>query len=557
MTGNEGLHLFDRIKNTLNFFFKYFFLSFTLIVYFEPVRAESELDNFSLKLSIYQNSKNNRFLKKFYLERNYSPIFVTKVNEGRASALLMALESAHYHGIPSALYKLNEIRYDIKKLRSKAELGALEVKLAKNFILYVKHMKSGVLDPEVINDKLIENATLIDDVKIPKQLDLKLKKIDLASIFLTFLETKPVTFFKKIQPQSSDYGSLVREKKILEQTLKLGGWGEKITASILRPGDKGEEVVKLRNRLIRMGLMEKSYSPIYDKKLKLSVKKFQMLHGLIEDGVAGEVTLYEINKSIKDRLKLLIASLERRRWLNGAYEDKYLIVNIPEFKLRIIEKGKTIYQSKVVVGQDRPNTRTPEFSNKLQFMVINPSWYVPRSIILEEYLPDIRKNINAASELFFTDKSGNYIAREDINFDVLIDEDFPYGMKQPPSNDNALGAVKFMLPNIHNIYLHDTPDKNLFSEEVRAFSHGCVRVYQPFELAYELLSANFNNPKVVFDNLLKNEVEFKLNLRKQIPVHITYSTVWSNNGEEVSYRRDIYGRDIEIYKSLQDLGLSL
>ena len=185
MTGSEGLHLFDEIKNTLKFFFKYLFLSFTLIVYFEPVRAESELGTFSLKLSIYQNSKNNRFLKKFYLDRNYSPIFVTKVNEGRASALLMALESTHYHGIPSALYKLNEIRYDIRKLRSKTELGALEVKLAKNFILYVKHMKSGVLDPEVINEKLIANAVLMDDVKVPKQLDLKLKKIDFASVFLT------------------------------------------------------------------------------------------------------------------------------------------------------------------------------------------------------------------------------------------------------------------------------------------------------------------------------------------------------------------------------------
>ncbi|MGB0634929.1 MAG: L,D-transpeptidase family protein [Paracoccaceae bacterium] len=549
--------MFDEIKNTLKFFFKYLFLSFTLIVYFEPVRAESELDTFSLKLSIYQNSKNNRFLKNFYLQRDYSPVFVTKINEGRASALLKALESSDYHGIPSALYKLNEIRNDIKKLRSETELGALEVKLAKNFMLYVKHMKSGVLDPEVINEKLIANAVLMDDVKVPKQLDLKLKKIDFAGVFLTFLETKPVTFFNEIQPQSSDYGWLVREKKNLEKALELGGWGKKITAPILLPGDKGEEVVKLRNRLIRMGLMEKSYSPIYDKKLKSSVKKFQMLHGLIEDGVAGEITLHEINKSIKDRLKLVVASLERRRWLSGDYGDKYLIVNIPEFRLRIIEKGKTIYQSKVVVGQDRPNTRTPEFSNKLQFMVINPSWYVPRSIILEEYLPNIRKNINAASELFFTDKSGNYVAREDINFDVLIDEDFPYGMKQPPSKDNALGAVKFMLPNIHNIYLHDTPDKNLFSEEVRAFSHGCVRVYQPFELAYELLSANFNNPKVVFDNLLKNEVEFKLNLREQIPVHITYSTVWSNSGKEVSYRRDIYGRDVEIYESLQELGLSL
>ena len=369
-------------------------------------------------------------------------------------------------------------------------------------------------------------------------------------------EINPVSFFKQIQPQVNDYVLLVREKRYLERTKKMGGWGERIKASILIPGDQGEEVVKLRNRLIRMGLMQKSYSPFYDNKLKRSVRKFQMLHGLSQDGIAGEITLNEINKPIKDRLMLIVASLERRRWLNRNYEQKYLIVNIPEFKLRIVEKGKTIYQSKVVVGQNRPNTRTPEFSNKLQFMIINPSWYVPKSIILEEYLPEIRKNINAASELFFTDKQGNFVAREDINFEALIDENFPYGMKQPPSKDNALGAVKFMLPNIHNIYLHDTPHKNLFSEEVRAFSHGCVRVHQPFELASELLSANFSNPEKVFNNLLKNEVEFKLDLKEDIPVHITYSTVWSDNSEEVNYRRDIYGRDAEIYKSLQELGLS-
>ena len=149
-------------------------------------------------------------------------------------------------------------------------------------------------------------------------------------------------------------------------------------------------------------------------------------------------------------------------------------------------------------------------------MIINPSWYVPRSIVLEEYLPLIRNNIDAVDGLFFTDKLGNYIKRKDLNLEQFNDENFPYGMKQPPSTENALGVVKFMLPNIHNIYLHDTPDKNLFSKEIRAFSHGCVRVHEPFKLAYELLSSTFINPKVVFNNLLANEREFKLNLKENI-----------------------------------------
>ena len=347
-----------------------------------------------------------------------------------------------------------------------------------------------------------------------------------------------------------------REKNNLEQTLRRGGWGDIVKANLLLPGDKGEEVVKLRNRLIKMGLMSKSFSPLYDKELIRAVKKFQMLHGLSQDGLAGEMTLKEINKPIVNRLELIVASIERRRWLNHEYEARYLKVNIPDFKLQIVEDGKAIYQSKVVVGQNLPNTRTPEFSNKMKFMILNPSWYVPKSIVIEEYLPQIRENINAVDGLFFTDKQGNYVERKDLNLDQFNDENFPYGMKQPPSKGNALGVVKFMLPNVHNIYLHDTPDKNLFSKKIRTFSHGCVRVHEPFELAYELLSSTFVNPKVVFNNLLDNEKEFKLNLKENIPVHIVYSTAWGDNDGEISYRTDIYGRDAEIYSALKDLGLS-
>jgi murein L,D-transpeptidase YcbB/YkuD len=245
--------------------------------------------------------------------------------------------------------------------------------------------------------------------------------------------------------------------------------------------------------------------------------------------------------------------LERRRWLSKPYDSKYVVVNIPEFKLRIVNKGETIYESKVVVGKNSPSTYTPEFSNKLKFLVINPSWYVPKSIVIEEYLPDIRENINASSELFFTDKNGKFISREIINFDKFDDEEFPYGMKQPPSPNNPLGQVKFMLPNRHNIYLHDSPSKELFLEEERAFSHGCVRVHEPFKLAYEILKDNIEDPSFVLNYLLKNTKEFKLTLKDDIPVHIVYLTAWSDSGDHISYRKDIYGRDSEIYQSLENI----
>ena len=286
-----------------------------------------------------------------------------------------------------------------------------------------------------------------------------------------------------------------------------------VNADILKPGENGGEVTKLRNRLIRMGYLKKTYSPVYDSGLKSAVKKFQGAHGLKSDGIAGKITIAEINIPSSERLKLIVASLERRRWLNKPYDGKYVVVNIPEFKLRIVNKGETTYESKVVVGKNSPSTYTPEFSNKLKYLVINPSWYVPKSIVIEEILPDIRENINASSELLFTDKNGELISREIINFDEFEDEEFPYGMKQPPSLNNPLGQVKFMLPNRHNIHLHDSPSKELFLEEERAFSHGCVRVHEPFKLAYEILKDNIEDPSSVLNDLLENTKEYKLTFK--------------------------------------------
>jgi len=530
-----------------------FLLLFSLV----HAGAKEGLSQFPLRFSIYQNSQNNTLLNKLYATRDYNPIFVTSENQVRMSALLNALEGSNYHGIPSELYGLKKLYSDIDDLRSELKLGALEIEFAKKFILYVKHMKLGVLDPKEINMRLIERESLETEKKISTQLDLKLRKINFIEIFTEFMITNPFKYLEQLQPQADDYKTLLKEKILLEKTLSLGGWGETVAADILRSGESGGEVTKLRNRLIRMGYLKKTYSPVYDSGLKSAVKKFQAAHGLKSDGIAGKITIAEINIPSSERLKLIVASLERRRWLNKPYDGKYVVVNIPEFKLRIVNKGETTYESKVVVGKNSPSTYTPEFSNKLKYLVINPSWYVPKSIVIEEILPDIRENINASSELLFTDKNGEFISREIINFDEFEDEEFPYGMKQPPSLNNPLGQVKFMLPNRHNIYLHDTPSKHLFLEEERAFSHGCVRVHEPFKLAYEILKDNIEDPSSVLNDLLENTKEYKLTLKDDIPVHLVYLTAWSDNGDDVSYRKDIYRRDSEIYQSLENIKQTL
>ena len=276
-------------------------------------------------------------LNKLYATRDYNPIFVTSENQTRMSALLNALEGSNYHGIPSELYGLKKLYSDIDDLRSELKLGALEIEFAKKFILYVKHMKLGVLDPKEINMRLIERESLETEKKISTQLDLKLRKINFIEIFTEFMITNPFKYLEQLQPQADDYKTLLKEKILLEKTLTLGGWGETVTADILRSGESGGEVTKLRNRLIRMGYLKKTYSPVYDSGLKSAVKKFQGAHGLKSDGIAGKITIAEINIPSSERLKLIVASLERRRWLNKPYDGKYVVVNIPEFKLRIVK----------------------------------------------------------------------------------------------------------------------------------------------------------------------------------------------------------------------------
>jgi murein L,D-transpeptidase YcbB/YkuD len=355
-----------------------------------------------------------------------------------------------------------------------------------------------------------------------------------------------------------NYTGLLKEKKQLEKILSMGGFGPQVVAEeILRPGDTGPAVIALRNRLIRMGYLRRTIQGDYSGDLKAAVINFQLRNGLQPDGLSGAITLTEINRTAFDKLKLIYAGLERRRWLNG-FEGKYILVNIPDYTLKVIDNTNIIYESRVVVGQNTPVTRTPEFSKQMSHMIVNPMWYVPKSLVLYEYLPELKKDRNASIDLEFVDGNGKFVDRSEINFENFEPASFPYGMRQQPSISNALGKIKFMLPNRHNIYLHDTPSKHLFNKESRAFSHGCIRVENPFKLAYNLLSiktSNPDDPDRLFDELKTSDKMHRLDLDEPMQVHIVYLTSWVDEAGNVNYRNDIYRRDEEIFASLVDIGL--
>jgi len=264
--------------------------------------------------------------------------------------------------------------------------------------------------------------------------------------------------------------------------------------------------------------------------------------GLEADGVAGKATVDEINKPVTARLKSVIVAMERERWLPSERGARHVLVNLADFHAQIIDNGQVTFRTRSVVGKNQSDRRSPEFSDTMEHMIINPSWHVPRSIVVKEYLPQLQNNPNAVSHIRITDRRGRVVNRADMDFTQFTRSNFPFAMTQPPSNRNALGLVKFMFPNKHNIYLHDTPSKSLFQRTTRAFSHGCIRVYQPLEFADALLASDSRLDARRVSSGINSGKNQTLPLGEHIPVHITYITAWVEDGR-INYRNDIYGHD--------------
>ncbi len=495
----------------------------------------------AFKQAVAEASYGNEAVGAFYRTRDYKPIFTGKKDARRRAALLKAMESAEIHGLPAGRYDPAELKAAFKGAKSARDLGRVEVQAAKMFVQFAQDLQSGAMSPRKIDSGIVRDLPRRDQVK---QLQ-------------AFSDSSPNGYMKSLAPKTAQYTALLAEKMKLEQVLGQGGWGAKVPGGSLKPGQSGQAVVALRNRLIAMGYMKRTASQSYDASLQKAVQQFQLAHGLTPDGAAGEATIKAINVPARTRLSSVLVAMERERWTNIPKGKRHILVNIPEFTARIIDNGKESFSTRVVVGKNVANQETPEFSDVMEYIVINPTWNVPRSIATKEYLPQLKRNPNAVSHLKLVDSRGRTISRSAVNFSKYTAATFPFALKQPPSQRNALGIVKFMFPNKYNIYLHDTPSKNLFQRDRRAFSHGCVRVGDPKDLAYAILARQTNDPEGYFQSKLNTGVESRVNLDEPIPVHIQYRTAFAKAKGQMNYREDIYGRDAKIWAAMQKAGVRL
>lgn len=329
-------------------------------------------------------------------------------------------------------------------------------------------------------------------------------------------------------------------------------------AKALKPGQAGAAVVALRNRMIAMGYMKRSASQTYDAALQKAVQQFQYFHGLSTDGVAGPGTMVELNRRIQDRLPSVMVAIERERWMNIPRGKRHVWVNLTDFTAAIMDNDQVTFRTRSVIGKNVSDQRSPEFSDVMEYMEINPNWNVPRSISVNEYLPRMLASGGAAAgHLQLIDSRGRVVSRSSVNWGAYNTRNFPFDLRQPPSRGNALGLVKFMFPNPHNIYLHDTPSKSLFGREVRAFSHGCIRLGDPFDFAYEILRPQSADPVGEFTAHLNSGKNTRVSLQQPIPVHLVYRTAFTSAKGRLNFRRDVYGRDARIFNALIKAGVVL
>ncbi len=277
---------------------------------------------------------------------------------------------------------------------------------------------------------------------------------------------------------------------------------------------------------------------------------FQQRHGLDPDGTVGPRTLSALNVTAEERVKQIAVNLERMRWLPAELGSRYIMVNVANFGLDVVEAGQPVLTMRAIVG--RTYRQTPSFTARMNHLIFSPYWHIPHSIAVKDLLPKIQKDRRFLSrQKIRVFRGSSQINPGSVNWRSLSEANFPYRLRQDPGPLNSLGRVKFMLPNRFNVYIHDTPSRELFDKAVRDFSSGCIRIDKPVELAEYLLA---DDPEWTSENVLAamdQPREKLVRLRRPIPVYFLYSTAWVDAEGTIQFRDDLYSRDALVAAALE------
>ena len=487
-------------------------------------------------------------VESFYKGINYRPAWSQNGHLVQVEALIRAVEDTYGDGLSPQYYHLAPIISLVDKVGQESapdsvQLSDLDILLTDAFLTLGCHLSAGCVNPVTIETEWFANSL----------------KVDVSSVLEQALNKKQVReALMELRPQKDVYSRLRLALARYRELFSKGEWPLVSSGSRLKKGSRSDRVVELRKRLAASSDLladEAMGGDLFDEKVEQSVIIFQKRHGLKIDGVVGRDTLDALNVPLKQRIRQMELNMERLRWILGNIEERFIVVNIANFRLDVIEHDKSILSMKVVVG--KPYRRTPIFTAKMTYLVINPVWNIPDSIARKEILKKIKKDPHYLAEQNIKVFSGwraqeQPIDAERIDWSKVTAKALPYRLRQEPGPLNALGTLKFMFPNKYDVYLHDTPAKNLFSDNVRAFSHGCTRIEKPLELAEYLLRDDPRWSQKELVAALEKGTEQIVQILRPLNVHVLYLTAWVDESGLVQFRNDIYGRDKSLDEALRE-----
>ncbi len=486
-------------------------------------------------------------VESFYKRRNYQPAWSQGGHLMQAETLIKAVEEAYGDGLTPDHYHIGIIRPLVKTVEKESfpdpmRLADLDILLTDAFLTLGCHLSGGCVNPVTIETEWFAKRRNVD---ISYVLEQALKKKQIREALAT------------LRPEQASYDRLRQSLARYRELLSKGEWLQVSAGPLLKKGSMSERVVELRKRLAasgNLGADEARRGDLFDAKLRRSVIDFQKRHGLKADGMVGSATLNAINVPLEERIRQIELNLERLRWILGNVEQRFIAVNIADFELDVVENGKSILSMKVVVGKRYWDT--PVFTAKMTNLIINPSWNVPDSIARKEILKAIKKDPHYLTKQNIKVLRGwgpreEEIDPETIDWSKITPKTLLYRFRQEPGPLNPLGRLKFLFPNKFDVYLHDTPAKRLFLENVRTFSHGCIRIEKPVELGEYVLG---DDPRWTREKLLAaidKGTEQNVRIAHPLNVHFLYLTAWVDEGGALQFRNDIYCGDKRLDEALR------
>lgn len=490
--------------------------------------------------------------RAFYDERNDQHAWLDGEQPSAAArALIGRVSRAQRDGL-APLRALAEV---VDSLMQGGQLDRVDVFLTEVFLTYGLLLARGQVAPEAVHADWHAES--------PPPPDL------LGALRAAVTDGDVDAALDGLAPAAPSYRGL---REALGRHLELqaaGGWGVVPAGRVLKPGDAGNRVKALRERLAKSGDLEPpaaepSATPEvggddpaaqYDEALAAAVRRFQARHGLVEDGMVGPATLAAVNVPLSTRVRQIALNMERHRWL-PPLASRRVTVNVAAQRLVVVDADREVMRMRVVTGQ--AYTPTPVLTDRISHIVVNPYWHVPRSIAAREILPEIKQDPEGLLRRGFRVFTSHEDEAEEVPAWMVewasVDPDaFPHVLRQEPGDDNPLGRLKFMFPNRHAIYLHDTPAAELFDGRDRARSQGCVRVERPLALAAFALRDDPRWNGEALERVVTTGERRRIDLPRPLPVYLLYWTAWVEPDGGVSFRDDLYGFDEQLTLALMGL----